>query len=386
MQVLRLTAGDFEDAMDFLNMVFSQAHEPHDFAALLPWLYRPVDECMRWNMAVRENGKIRAIVGLYPMTLYAGDVALKAGGIGAVSSHPNDRGKGWMRLLMNRCVEEMREEGYDLSCLGGMRQRYRHFGYEKAGMQLVFSVGKSCFSRIGEAGTESGIRFEPMLSSDAQRILKAKELHDAGPVRFLRAPEEFHPHLASWYMQPWAAIRADGSMAGYLAANRKQDGISEIFAQDEGALADMVRAWFERQDAPDATISIQPWEREKARFLGGIAEAVRMTDGGSWQIFDWPKVVGAFLRVKSKLQRLADGAMCVGIEGYGNIRIEVGGGAVSCAKASARPDVEWDAFTAVRALFGQIPPNYVAGMPGSVEPLAASWFPLPLGWPVQDHV
>ena len=53
---------DFEDAIDFMNLVFS-AHGPIDFTQLLPALYQPTDEQMGWNWAVRENGRIRAVVG-----------------------------------------------------------------------------------------------------------------------------------------------------------------------------------------------------------------------------------------------------------------------------------------------------------------------------------
>jgi hypothetical protein len=99
-----LAAKDFEEAIDFINMVFSMAYCPFDFVKFLPRLNKPTDECMGWNLAVRENGRIRALVGMYLDKLQAGDETLRLGGIGAVSSHPNDRGKGWMKLLMERQI------------------------------------------------------------------------------------------------------------------------------------------------------------------------------------------------------------------------------------------------------------------------------------------
>ena len=38
MKIEQLDATDFEEAMDFMNLVFG-AHRPHDFATLLPTLY-----------------------------------------------------------------------------------------------------------------------------------------------------------------------------------------------------------------------------------------------------------------------------------------------------------------------------------------------------------
>ena len=66
MKVEQLTANDFEEAMDFMNLVFG-AHGPHDFASLLPALYQPTDELMKCIWAIRESGRIVAIVGYHPL-------------------------------------------------------------------------------------------------------------------------------------------------------------------------------------------------------------------------------------------------------------------------------------------------------------------------------
>ena len=42
-----------------------------------------------------------------------------------------------MQTLLEHCVAEAQAEGHDLSFLGGQRQRYRYFGYERAGVELV---------------------------------------------------------------------------------------------------------------------------------------------------------------------------------------------------------------------------------------------------------
>jgi len=78
MQIQRLSVNDFEESMDFLNLVFSQTYGPMDFEKMLPRLYKPTDEHMKHNLVVRDNGKIRALVGLYPSELVAGDSAMPA--------------------------------------------------------------------------------------------------------------------------------------------------------------------------------------------------------------------------------------------------------------------------------------------------------------------
>ena len=136
MEIVKLRACDYDDALDFLDFVFSKAYGPTHFGTMLPLCYRPTDEHMGHNFAVRENGKIRGIVGLFPAQVKVGGETLNLGGIGGVSAHPSDRGKGWMKLLMAHAIEEMESAETDLSFLIGLRQRYQHFGYEKTGVLL----------------------------------------------------------------------------------------------------------------------------------------------------------------------------------------------------------------------------------------------------------
>jgi predicted acetyltransferase len=386
MQIERLSANDFEEAMDFVNLVFSQTYGPMDFEKILPRLYRPTDEHMRQNLVVRDNGKIRALVGLYPSEMVAGDIVLKLGGIGAVSCHPNDRGRGWMKLLMDRCMEEMAQERYDLSWLIGLRQRYMNFGYEKAGAMLEYRVNKSNLKHSHEGDAPQDIKFLPMQASDQQAIAKAKALHDAQPVHCQRLLPEFYLYLISMSMQPWAAVYPDGSMAGYLVANPEKNRITEIFAENDRAFAAMVRSWVERHNIQEASISLPPWEQGSARYLGGMAEDVRILNDGNWRILNWQKVMEALLLVKSRQQRLQDGALTVEIKGDDKLGIQVHKGTATCRISTDRADVEWDPCTATRVLFGHVPPSCVTAIPEPAELLIASWFPLPLSWLLANHV
>ncbi len=141
LDVVQLAGADFDEAMEFLNGVFGE-HRPHDFATLLPSIYQPSDEHMACNHALREDGRIRAVVGLFPIDWQVGDRLLKVGGIGGVSTHPGVRGKGYMGILMRHCVERMKAEGFHLSWLGGQRQRYGYFGYEKCGQAVSVDWGR----------------------------------------------------------------------------------------------------------------------------------------------------------------------------------------------------------------------------------------------------
>ena len=224
MEIIRLQASDFEDAMDLINLVFSQAYAPSTFEKMLPLLYQPTDAHMRNNFAIRKNGKLRAIVGLFPQEVQANGAILKLGGIGGVSTHPNDRGKGWMKLLMQRCIQEMQDTSVDLSFLIGLRQRYQYYGYEKAGALTECKVSQTNFRHTSQGKGQPELCFRRLLSTDAQLIRAAKELHDRQPLYCIRSTSDFYLHMLSLHAQPLGCPVSrwrNGGLSGVRSAKKE---------------------------------------------------------------------------------------------------------------------------------------------------------------------
>ncbi|MBA7547355.1 hypothetical protein ES705_39769 [subsurface metagenome] len=63
--------------------------------------------------------------------------------IGAVSTHPNSQGKNMMKTLMEFATKKIKQDGYSIVYLEGLRNRYLYFGYEKCGSKMVFKLNKS---------------------------------------------------------------------------------------------------------------------------------------------------------------------------------------------------------------------------------------------------
>jgi predicted N-acetyltransferase YhbS len=385
-EVVQLTAADFDEGLAFMNAVFA-AKKPdrfHDFHALLPSIYQPTDELMACNHAVRVNGELRAIVGLFPMDWQVGDVVLKVGGIGGVSTHLAHRDKGYMSLLMNHCVDYMKEQGCHLSYLGGQRQRYGYAGYEKCGQKLQLPVDKRNLKHVFD--TPSSLRFEPIAANDAERIAMARELHDAQPVRQLRDPTHFGRFLVSWYNQPFAALDEQGAMVGYLVATRDGSAVYELLADNTDTEVDIARAWVEADAARDSvTFELPPWRYDLVRRFAEIGESPAVHDARNWQIFDWPATVEALMKLGATGGALEDGEVLLGIEEYGTLRIRVVGGEPQAQRVDDAAAVTWHPFTAMRVLFGPFPPTAVTAIPREVAALQA-WCPLPLSWQLQDAV
>jgi hypothetical protein len=251
---------------------------------------------------------------------------------------------------------------------------------------LEYKLSKSNLKHFKDSEGLPPIRLEPLQASDLQRIRKAKELHDAQPVRCLRPLESYHLYLQTGYAQPWAALGPDGGMVGYLVSNPERNRIAELFAESETVLTGMARAWFAQQNVQETTIVLPSWAQDSARYLSRMSEDVRATNSGNWRIFNWHKVVGALLAVKNAQNRLADGTLCIGIREYGNLKISVCGEKATCESTPERADMECDPLTAMRVLFGNIPSAYETAIPRYIEPLTTSWFPLPLSWLPQNYV
>jgi predicted N-acetyltransferase YhbS len=378
--IVQLRAEDFEEAMDFLNLAFS-VHSAHDFARLLPLLYRPTDRHMSCNYAIRKNGRIRAVVGLFPLTWQVGDAKLRVAGIGGVSTHTNDRGTGLMSALMPHCVAQMRAQGYHLSYLGGRRQRYLYFGYERCGLKTSYSVSPTNLKHCFEGSPD--LRLVPIEADDSKNIARAKALHDAQSVHCHRPLEDFYLHCLSWSSKPFAALDGDGRMVGYLVANAASGYVAEVHAEKHTIALDMVRAWVEKEGS--VNLSAHPLSGGLAHALGRCCEQAEVRASGNWQIFDWVAVVDALLQAQHLTAPLVKGTVVLGIEGYGALQLQVDGGAARCIATDAAADLLCDAPTAMRLLFGPLPPTHVLPLPAAAAPLE-SWCPLPLTWTSQDGV
>ena len=85
----KATEADREKYVDFANMVFSCAHEPHDFQKLIPKVYDPSQQtAYMHNIAVRDDGSVRGVVAVMPGVLNVMGTELKYGYVGTVSVHP----------------------------------------------------------------------------------------------------------------------------------------------------------------------------------------------------------------------------------------------------------------------------------------------------------
>lgn len=78
------------------------------------------------------DGKLATHYGVWGYDMRVGSATVRTGGIGAVSTHPDFRKRGYLVKTANASIDAMRDLGYDLSLLFGIDDFYDRLDYVRA--------------------------------------------------------------------------------------------------------------------------------------------------------------------------------------------------------------------------------------------------------------
>ena len=101
---VRLTADDYEQAIDFLDLVFSQLSKPHRFEQALPRMCKPDDEHMGRHLAIKVDGRIASMLGVYPLPVVIDGERFLFSTTGNVATHHRFEGRGYAHKLLNAAM------------------------------------------------------------------------------------------------------------------------------------------------------------------------------------------------------------------------------------------------------------------------------------------
>jgi predicted N-acetyltransferase YhbS len=297
--------GDYEELMDFGNYVFSHAHAPTDFPSLLPKLYKREYFMEGIHYIAREDGKIRAAVGAYPLSLNILGEILPARGIGMVSVHPYARSRGHMRTLMEAALADMRRDGIVFSCLGGQRQRYEYFGYSPAGTQVIFECRRANVRHFLGRDPSPAFSLRQLNQGDGE-LEEIYRFHQSKAARFERDRGKLFDILSSWKNRVFA-LREEGRFAGYLVYNDGENTLAELNLENPAAAAEALACFLNYGGGKNGvSVCAQPWETAKLEALAAFAEDYRVSTAYSFAVFDWQPLLSALLQLKSRAARPAE--------------------------------------------------------------------------------
>ncbi|MDR0642092.1 MAG: GNAT family N-acetyltransferase [Treponema sp.] len=386
---------DYEELMDFGNYVFSHAHGPTDFPALLPKLYKREYFMEGIHYIAREDGRIRAAVGAYPLKLKILGESLPGRGIGMVSVHPYARSRGYMRTLMDMALADMRRDGIVFSCLGGQRQRYEYFGYTPAGTRISFECRRTNIRHFLGSDFSPVFSLRPLKEGDAE-LEDIHRIHRSKAAHFERDRGKFFDILSSWKNRVFALL--EGTLfAGYIVYNDAENTVAEINLSDPGRTAEALACFLNYAGGKDrVSVIVQPWETAKLGAFAAFAEDYHISTAYSFAVFDWRSFLSALLKLKSASG--GQGSGCILPEGEAAFRIGGGNGGPkeSCFRVTVRDGearinadsgegaVVLDPLQAIRFFFSPLSP-WTPPLPHR-NPLLRGILPLPLFFESPDGV
>lgn len=366
--------GDYEDIIDFGSLVFRL-----DFKALLPKLYDNHPEKAECHHLAKEDGKIKAMVGNFPLSLQVAGKSLKAYGIGTVSVHPYSRGKGYMKTLMKNAVEEAKIEGGDFMVLTGQRQRYEHFGFTRCGILLHFYYNQSNKRHLCEYSTE-GISLVS-LKEDTALIKPCLELYHAQQVHAGRTEADFVEVASSWDAVPYA-ILSHGELVGYCSFIPGSGTVEEMFLSAPKLTVPVIFKLLELVPN-DLSVFMAPNQADCMAEMYRTCERSEIVNNACVNVLHYPNVIEAFLTLKGQTEEIMDGSFVIDVQNVGRYQIKVENGVASVAETEKEADLSLNHIGMMCRLFDPM----AAYLPGkgksSVE---KSWFPIPIYFPHMDNV
>ena len=211
MEIRKVRYDEFRELMDVMNLSFGFSEEKAQFEHILPKLYWPDNPSMM-HFGAFEEGRLVSSIGLYPMELVNGANRMDIACVGAVSTLPDFRCRGYFRSVMARVLDEARSMHFPLLFLGGNRVRYGRFGFEYGGRNFGVNISNRTLPLISPQPFE----VLPFDDSDAAVTARLLELYELSPMRVTRTAAGFGAVLRSWNAVPYY-VKSDGNIVGYFS-------------------------------------------------------------------------------------------------------------------------------------------------------------------------
>lgn len=369
----RGTAEMFDDYMDFINYVFGFNGDSSDFKKLLPKLYKYEYEPAVSSYVAVEDGKLKSAIGAFDHDISVCGNLVKTRGIGNVAVHPYARGKGYMKKLMNMALDDMEKEGVALSVLGGRRQRYNFFSYDKLGQAVSMSFNSDNFRHTYGKDRKHTLTFKTLKAGDVETVYKIKELSESHPFYAMREVDKYFEIISSWHQKAYVAFE-NGEFVGYAVG--KGSDINELLASEGQDIREFICALYDYLGASSMHVKLPIFLQDYINDLYCLCESYSVETAKSFSVLNYKTVIEAFIKLKATYTDLPDGVLVLGINGRScreNIRITVFGGNISVDYTDDEPAVELEHLEAMNLLFAPVCP-----LRESLPVHAKIWLPLPI--------
>ncbi|MEG2597821.1 MAG: GNAT family N-acetyltransferase, partial [Oscillospiraceae bacterium] len=332
----------------------------------------------KWHHLAKENGKIKAIVGNFPLEMRVAEKMLKAYRIGTVSVHPYARSRGYMTVLMQNAILEARENDGDLMVLSGQRQRYEHFGFTCCGTTLCFEYNQSNKRHLQESYVED-IRLLP-LEENTEYTRKCLHIYRKQSISAMRTEERFCEIAESWGGIPYVILR-DGDFFGYCSLVKESGHLNECYLNDDTKMVSVILKLLEEVENT-LTVWVAPHRTAAIAAMYLTCEESKIVDSPCFNVLHYPHVIEAFLSLKAENEGIVDGEYIIDVQEIGRYEIRVESGKVSVGETEKPFDISLNHQQMMCHLFSPMQQYLSLKDRSAVE---KSWLPIPLYFPSMDN-
>ena len=367
----------YSDFMHLINLTFGFETPETQFLGLLPKLYREERRPQDSNYVVTEDGILCAAVGAYDHTITVCGETLTCRGIGNVAVHPDHRSKGYMKMAMDAALADMYEDEIALTSLGGRRQRYQYFSYDRCGPCYRFTFNKDNLRHVFKDMSAPYPDYRVITDENDPMLL---QIHKLTLTKRVFSPDRSRGDLLdicrSWHCD-LVCVSNGNNFKGYAVMD-KGGFISEIRTCVPEDFIPVLRSILVHSGHDSLSVLLPPFEVQAISDLVPVCEGVNETCSMMYSVLSYEKVIRAFMRLKATYAPLPDGEISLYVEGKSEperLRISVKNNVVKVERIhhSEAVDLALSHMNAMNILFAPVSP-----MRNALPAIYREWFPLPL--------
>ncbi|RKN85245.1 GNAT family N-acetyltransferase [Paenibacillus ginsengarvi] len=172
------------------------------------------------SYGVFVDGDIVSFVGFVPAVIRIGEAELNVYSIGAVCTHPDYRGKGYISIILDRIREHALKAEAPVILVSGSRSLYLRFGCRVFGDATSFVIDRQAADKLTGEAQLAGAKLRPMAETDWFRL---KRLAEKREVRY---------EMSVWDIASLihAAPTASNGKLDHRVWVAERDGQAEAFA------------------------------------------------------------------------------------------------------------------------------------------------------------
>lgn len=194
-KIRKIRKNEYDILMNVMNTSFNFKGDDV-FECILPRIYWKDNKDMI-HFGLFDDGKLVSSIGVYKETFVNDEgVSITSGCVGAVSTLPEYRNKGYFSLLMKHVMRYIkRSKKYDIAMLSGKYERYSRFGFEYAGSSFRFNVKKS--------DAHSILTMHEVKSDSIQYLREILGMYNSIQQHAIRNIDNIYKYLVTWKSKPF---------------------------------------------------------------------------------------------------------------------------------------------------------------------------------------